>query len=145
MFDDFWVFNTSTSEYMQLNASPGPTKRCYHAMAAAGTDLFLFGGIKRKATGNDVPFVQFDKLDDLWIYKTTTAQWTQHNSVGARQTPRFSHAMAGVGSDAIFLHGGQDKDFVDYETGSCACAAYTPEYLRRTVVPLTLVRGLTLF
>ena len=102
-------------------------------MAAAGTDLFLFGGIKRRAyTGNDAN--KLDKLEDLWIYKTTTAQWTQHNSVGARPTPRFSHAMAGVGSDAIFLHGGQDKDFVDYATGSCACAAYTPEYLRRTVV-----------
>lgn len=77
----------------------GPGEREYHATAAIGSTLFLFGG--RDARGT--------LLGDLWAFDPATRLWTLVANASAPQA-RMGHGLAAVtmsgGQPCLFLHGG---------------------------------------
>ena len=83
-----------------------PSARHSHAMAAVGTDIYLFGGY----SGEELVF----RLSII------TKEWTMLDAAagvtGTSPSARFDHAMAAVGTD-IYLYGGSKGKGCDWWKG----------------------------
>ena len=85
-----------------------PSARLNHAMAAVGTDIYLFGG-KPQEYGSATFIEESGPCQDLFRFSTISMEWKMMDAAaGVTGTPpsaRDSHAMAAVGTD-IYLFGG---------------------------------------
>lgn len=65
--NDMYSFNTQTSQWTRAEAKGAlPEPRSFHAMAAVGSSLFIFGGC---GTGS--------RLNDLHRFDTDALEWEQ--------------------------------------------------------------------
>lgn len=64
----FDTANNTWSEVALAPGSPAPPARSYHAMAAAGGKLYLFGGCGTGSMG---------RLSDLWEFDPAASAWRQ--------------------------------------------------------------------
>jgi N-acetylneuraminic acid mutarotase len=58
---DLWAFDTRARAWRQLEHADGPPARSYHAAAALGASLYIFGGCGTAG-----------RLSDLWRYDTAS-------------------------------------------------------------------------
>jgi hypothetical protein len=101
IFNDTWIYDTSTNKWSKQTCANFPNKRYSHAMASIwGTDkVILLGGIE--------PGAGFD--EKTWIYDYSDNNWSIFTLRNPDQKPsiKFKHAMSSVnGSDKVVLFGG---------------------------------------
>jgi hypothetical protein len=90
---DLWAFDTRARAWRQIQHAdgdglpslPSPPARSYHAAAALGASLYIFGGCGTAG-----------RLSDLWRYDSASGSW--------EQLPR-SEAIAGRGGACLAAHG----------------------------------------
>ena len=102
--NDTWLFNTATSTWGQITGSSStPTARYNHAMAATPSgDVLLFGG-----------YGISERLDDTWLFNTTTNTWGKITSSPSTPTARYGHAMASTPSGDVLLFGGLNVGYLN--------------------------------
>lgn len=89
--NDLHRFDTATSAWSEVTlaaGSPVPPARSYHAMAAAGGKLYLFGGCGTGSAG---------RLSDLWEFDPTRSAW--------RQLPSSDAIKVGPGAPELWQRG----------------------------------------
>jgi len=92
---ELFRYSTISMEWARLDAAAGvtgtwPSARLSHALAAVGTDIYLFGGMTDSGSSGE-----------LFRYSTISMEWARLADVSAR----WSHALAAVGTE-IYLFGG---------------------------------------
>jgi hypothetical protein len=110
--DDLWVLDTappggappawSVAPLAPAPAAPGaaaappraPPARSYHAMAAAGGKVYVFGGCG--AAG---------RLADLWRYDPAAAAWEALPAPPAGVLPRGGAALVATSEGALWVEG----------------------------------------
>ncbi|KAL4430939.1 hypothetical protein ABPG75_006195 [Micractinium tetrahymenae] len=84
---DLHRFDTAASAWSEVALAPGspaPPARSYHAMAAAGGKLYLFGGCGAGSAG---------RLNDLWEFDPASLAWRQlpsSDAIKGRGGPGFA-------------------------------------------------------
>ena len=118
--NELYRFSTTALQWEQLDTalvsgSP-PSGRTGHAMAAVGSDLFVFGA----------NYYLFE-LTELFRFSTTARKWEQLDATLVSAVPpsgRSDPAMAAVGSD-LFVFGGYRSGLTGDpnpgEEARCAC------------------------
>ena len=138
--NELFRFSTTTLQWEQLDAdlvsgSP-PSARSQHAMAAVGSDLFVFGGDVYQYLV-DRPGVPV-RSNDLFRFSTTALQWEQLDEdlvSGSPPSARDYHTMAVVGSDLIVFGGSTDSG----EEACCAC--WQPSGVMSDIAPTIVPRA----
>lgn len=101
-FNDLWCLNTDTWEWTPVEMAedvPQPSARSFAAMCALpGSQLLLFGGLEQPER----------RLDDTWLFDTTTSTWQELKLTGSKPKARYAHAMTAIDGRAI-LFGGQSS------------------------------------
>eukprot|EP00727_Mastigamoeba_balamuthi_P010688 m51a1_g6241 hypothetical protein (695) ;mRNA; f:10946-14108 len=97
-FRDIWTLDTAKMEWSKVHTKGGtpPAPRAYHAAAAVGSSLLVFGG----RAGNQY-------FNDLFMFDTATLVWTRVDHRGA-VPPEVAYPTATVVNDKLLLFGGMD-------------------------------------
>lgn len=89
--DDLWVFDTATPSpawsIAPVASGTPPPARSYHALAAAGGRVYVFGGC---GAGG--------RLADLWCYDPETAAWEELPPAPAGVLPRGGASLVAAGA-----------------------------------------------
>ena len=100
VYNDTWMFNQRTNDWLLLAITSSPLARNDHAMASLekSNKVLLFGGADYN--GN--------YLDDTWTFDSSKNKWNKVDTK-ASPSPRYLHAMTSLGMhDNVLLFGGLD-------------------------------------
>ncbi|EKX44866.1 hypothetical protein GUITHDRAFT_71944 [Guillardia theta CCMP2712] len=94
--NDMYAFDTSSQSWADISQTGyRPQSRYGQAMAAVGTDIYLYGG----STGEDT---------NLYMLDVASYRWSIVAAAGAQPSARYKVGMAAIGND-LFLFGGYTK------------------------------------